>query len=136
MRLVLDASVAIKLIVAEAGSDQAIALLDRPDRRLAPDWIGIEVANALWRKFHRAELRREQVTEGLHALPAFVEEFLPATELLETACALAFQLQHPVYDCLYLAAALRGEARVVTADAAFVRAAARAGFGPQVELLT
>ena len=136
MPLVLDASVAVKLIVAEADSDRAIALLDRPDRRFAPDWIGVEVASALWNKFHRSEIVQEQVTKGLRTLPLFLDELLPANDLLHAACELALQLRHPVYDCLYLAAARRRQAVVVTADRAFAQAAERAGFKSQVELLT
>ena len=47
-RLVVDASVAIKWVVPEAGSERAITLLDHG--LVAPDLLFSECANILWRK--------------------------------------------------------------------------------------
>ena len=51
------------------------------------------------------------------------------------ALALAADLRHPVYDCLYLALALRERTCVVTADKSFHRAALAAEHGEHVRLL-
>ena len=50
---------------------------------------------------------------------------LPNSEDIEAAANLALELQHPLPDCLYLAAAERLGVALVTADRAFVRRAER-----------
>ena len=45
-----------------------------------------------------------------------VDQFEPDRELQVEALALACHLDHPVYDCLYLALARREAARILTAD--------------------
>ena len=54
----------------------------------------------------------------------------------ETALKLAIELDHTIYDCLYLALALRLETRVITADRKFHAAIHRSKrFGGIVNLL-
>ena len=48
-------------------------------------------------------------------------EFLPTRLLLEAATGIAVELDHPAYDCLYLAMASERGCRFVTADERFVR---------------
>jgi predicted nucleic acid-binding protein len=54
---VLDASVGVKLVVAEAGHERARAVLERAVREEAPmavpEFMALEVANALWAKARR-----------------------------------------------------------------------------------
>ena len=50
---------------------------------------------------------------------------LPDADDIEAAARLAMALQHPLPDCLYLAAAERLGAALITADRAFVRRAER-----------
>jgi predicted nucleic acid-binding protein len=45
--------------------------------------------------------------------------------ILSEAFILSNQLAHPIYDCLYLAAAIRNNTRVITADRRFVAAVSR-----------
>ena len=57
MRLVVDASVAVKWLVAEEGSDAADRLLAGGDDLHAPRLMASEIANALWRKARTGEIR-------------------------------------------------------------------------------
>ena len=50
MRLVVDASVAVKWLIAEEGSDAAHRLAAGADDLHAPRLMASEIANALWRK--------------------------------------------------------------------------------------
>ena len=50
MRLVVDASVAVKWLIAEEGSDAAHGLAASGDDLYAPRLMASEIANALWRK--------------------------------------------------------------------------------------
>jgi predicted nucleic acid-binding protein len=56
--------------------------------------------------------------------------------LSEKAMALSFELNHWVYDCIYLACALDLGLPLLTADRKFWNAAKRASYGDVVELLT
>jgi predicted nucleic acid-binding protein len=52
-RLVIDASIAIKWVVQEEGTEDALALRTRAEL-IAPDLIIAECANILWKKVKRA----------------------------------------------------------------------------------
>lgn len=135
MPLILDASVLLKFVVEEPGSDQAVALLDRPEVRMVPDWALIETANALWNKVKYSHLLEVHAEDSLRSLAEFVDHVVPACDLIDEALTLAFRLRHPVYDALYLALAIREKGKVVTADKEFVRAVDKSGLGHSMELL-
>ncbi len=117
MTLVVDASVALKWVLDEPGQEAADALLQ--EELIAPALWLVEAANALWRRVQRREISGEEAQERLAELfnapvtTTSIEDDLPA------AADLANRLGHPVYDCLYLALALRENTHVVTADARF-----------------
>lgn len=73
----------------------------------------------------------------LDRLAAF-ELHMPACPpaLHRAALDLATRLDHPVYDCLYLALALDRGAALATADRRFAAAITRAGALPAPRLLT
>jgi predicted nucleic acid-binding protein len=48
-------------------------------------------------------------------------KLLPTRSLLESATRIAIDLDHPAYDCLYLALAVENDCRFVTADEGFIR---------------
>jgi predicted nucleic acid-binding protein len=52
--------------------------------------------------------------------------------LIERAIAMAVALQHPIYDCLYLACAERAGAQLATADRRLVAAAQGSAFASLV----
>ena len=56
MRLVVDASVAVKWLVAEDGSEAAESLIDQRFELYAPRLLASEVSNALWRKARLGEI--------------------------------------------------------------------------------
>ncbi|HEY2708979.1 MAG TPA: type II toxin-antitoxin system VapC family toxin [Caulobacteraceae bacterium] len=122
MSLVVDASVALKWVLAEEGSAAAEALLD--ETLIAPALWLVEAANALWRRNLKGELTARESEERLLALMDAPVRTLPVEDDLSAALRLASELRHPVYDCLYLAAALRHDTRVVTADVRFSAVAA------------
>ena len=72
MRLVVDASVAVKWLVAEDGSDAARALAAGGDDLHAPRLMASEVANALWRKARLGEIERSDagaMMESVREMP-------------------------------------------------------------------
>lgn len=116
-RLVVDASVAIKWVVEEPGTAEALAL--RRYRLSAPDLLIPECANILWKKARRQEMSADEASLAARLLEHADVELTPMRRLLEPATRLAIQLDHPAYDCLYLALAQFTGCSFVTADAKF-----------------
>ena len=113
---VVDASVAIKWVVDEPGSAAAALLLDgRPLH--APPLLFVEAANAFWVMTRRGAIDLAGAADALNQLRQAPFAALPRAELVPQALTLAQRLDHPVYDCVYLALALMREVPVVTADA-------------------
>jgi predicted nucleic acid-binding protein len=111
---VADSSVALKWVVQESDSDQAELLAAA--RLEAPDLLLVECANALWRKTIQGELQVDEALESLAWLrraPVCLES---SAALLDAALELAAELNHPVYDCVYLSLAIRSGVPLVTAD--------------------
>ena len=120
MTVVVDASVACKWFVEEAGAAEADGLLVSGRNLVAPDLVIPEVCNALWRKSEAGEMGDAQATVAVDELPRFFDDLVPAVGLAARAFAIAKALRHPVYDCLYVALAERLGAHVVTADAKLI----------------
>lgn len=131
---VIDASVAIKWLVEEEGTAEALILLEKATLA-APDLVIAECANILWKKVRRQELSETEAQIGARLLEQADIEVLPTRHLLGSAISLAVELDHPAYDCLYLALALERRCRFVTADKRFqgkVREARSRHFSPLV----
>jgi len=118
--VVIDASVAVKWVVEEDGTPEAL-MLRRRARLIAPELLVAECANILWKKVQRYELSNDEAFLAARLLQAADIEFVSSRPLLETATRLAIELDHPAYDCLYLALAVDRACRFVTADERFVR---------------
>ena len=112
---VFDASVALKWLVAD-DLLAAPALAARGEfEPVAPSFIQIEVANALWKYVRTGQADLDDAVEGV-ALLAKLMNLYPDDDLLAPAQRMAARLTHSVYDCLYLALAQRLSCPLVTAD--------------------
>ena len=117
---VVDASVAVKWIVEEAFSDQAARLLDEESTLIAPELLFAEAANALWAMRRKGDFSSADLSEAIDVLgSAPVAVPYSMRQLAPSASRLALDLDHPVYDCFYLALALLEQHPVVTADRRF-----------------
>ena len=134
MSIVVDASVAVKWVLSETGSEAADALLDQ-DLMAPVLWLA-ETANVLWRKARIGDITAEQASARLSELLKAPVASLPIEPHLEPALKLALEIGHPVYDCIYLALALHHRTHVVTADRRFASAASTPARAGSVRLLT
>jgi predicted nucleic acid-binding protein len=121
MALVVDASVAIKWFVEETGADRARDLWAQHDELVAPDLLVPEVCSAIWRKARLGQIVADQALEAVGRLKTAVTHLRPTAPLATRAMRLATELDHPVYDCFYLALAEFEGSPVVTADDRLLR---------------
>ena len=116
MSFVVDASVAFKWFVPELGTEQALTLLDLRGQLIAPDLLTVEVINAMWARLRGRPDFQRTVTDAASALPRMLDTLAPSGELVGRALEMTMLLNHPLYDCIYLALAERDGLRLVTAD--------------------
>ncbi len=121
-RLVLDASVLIKLHIREADSARAALALRGKPTLLAPDLLWAECGNILWKYAGRGELEPNQAQALLDDMLRMPINIIPTADVIEAALGLALQYQRTVYDCVYLATAIQCEAVLLTADQRLVNA--------------
>lgn len=135
MTCVVDASVAVKWFVEEPGSPAASALLARGDVLVAPELILVETSNTAWKKVKRKEMTPEQGEAMVRAVPLYFDRLVQCGVLIARAYALANRLNHPVYDCLYLALAELESVNLITDDARLLKAVTGTEFKKRVRLL-
>ena len=131
----VDASVAVKWIIAEEREDVAESLLSAADSRSAPELLLVEVANVLRSKLSRGQVSHTHAQAGLRFVTTAMTSLIPDRELVGRALDIAVELEHPVYDCMYLACAEREGTKVVTADARFRRRTVQSRYASLVESL-
>jgi predicted nucleic acid-binding protein len=120
MRFVLDSSVALKLVLPEQGSAEAIRLRDEfvqgLHQLLAPDIFPIELGHAPARAERRGILHPPEGTQRLAELLAILPDLYRSLPLLPRAFDLASAARIGVYDCRYLALAEHEQCEFLTAD--------------------
>lgn len=124
MTVVVDASVAIKWVFSEPNSDLAAGLLVS-QTLLAPDLLLLECANIVGRRIRTGDISVEEGRVRLAVLKRSPVSRTSTASLLPEALDWAIRLDHPVYDCVYLALAIARNAVVVTDDRRFATAAGR-----------
>jgi predicted nucleic acid-binding protein len=129
--VVLDASVAVRWVVDEAGSDEAAALLERDVAWITPLLLLTEAASALRRKVADKALAPATAAQSLDALLQAIADgvirLVDDERVIAPALLLAMSLQHKVPDCVYLALAEREGAGIATADDRLARLARSRG---------
>ena len=118
---VVDASVALKWFVAEQGSAQARSLFNENNRLAAPELVIAEVCNGAWRLARLGVLGRTECERIAIEIGRLFDRIAELGPLAPRAMAIAQSVDHPVYDCFYVALAEREAGRLVTADGRLVR---------------
>ena len=132
-RFVIDASVAIKWVVSEPGSVEAIRLASA--ELMAPELICAECANILWKKARRGELTAAAAQAAATVLEQSGIELRTMQSAIGVAVRTAISLDHPAYDSLYLALAAAEGCPFVTADENLVRKVTQSAISGLPEVL-
>lgn len=136
-RFVFDVSVWLKLALDEPDSAAASALIEAESAYLVPDLMFAEFCNALWVRQRAGDLSGEEAQEAIEQLSLFsVFDIVWSAILIADALKLAIEVDHPVYDCFYLALAEGAGLPLVTADRAFFRAVRTRRPRTKIQLLT
>lgn len=109
-------------MIDEPDSDLADQLLDGGHDFLAPELIVAEIISATWKKRRIGSIGDAQYDDIVLRVIDGPIACRPMRPLAATAAALARALDHPVYDCFYLALAEAGNVPLVTADRRLVAA--------------
>ncbi len=127
MRLVLDASAAIEVVLARAKAGEYERILEEADQVLAPDLIIPEVVNTIW-KYHQFEnLNLNTCDQAIEFAIGLLDVLVPCKDLFREAFLLARSARQPAYDMFYLSLARREDAGFLTLDRALRREAERQG---------
>ncbi|MHA4875248.1 type II toxin-antitoxin system VapC family toxin, partial [Enterococcus faecium] len=80
--IVLDASVAVKIVSEEQDSDAAVRRVAYAGSVIAPDWMVLETAHALWKKVQAEQFDQSAAEAGIAALPQIVDRFVSSMSLM------------------------------------------------------
>ncbi len=114
-RLVVDASVICKAYFEEDNTEAAQALMASDCILIAPSLIVAEVSNIVWKRLRKGEATTEQGQMIIREVSGNIL-LISEERLADIALDIAVRLDHPTYDCFYLAAAERWDVRMVTSD--------------------
>jgi predicted nucleic acid-binding protein len=116
---VLDASVVVKWFLPEPWAEAARRLRKADLECHSPDLLLLETCNALWKHIIKGNLDIAVAREAVEALAVAPISLWGAKPLFADAFELAWKTGRSVYDCTYLALAIRRELPLVTADRRF-----------------
>jgi predicted nucleic acid-binding protein len=135
MSVVPDASVALKWFFLEQGREDARALFSGIEPLIAPDLIIPEVLNGAWKAVRHGFVPAAQVENIPNILPTCFATLARSSDLAQRALEIAIALDHPVYDCFYLALAETERTVVITADDRLLRKTRKSSFAGLVRAL-
>ena len=133
---VVDASVGIKLFVAEPFSDVVDRFFERlaadpPAHLYVPDSFYAECANILWKYTRRFGYPAENTCQDVQDLTALALRTVSTADLLEPALELALAHDLTVYDASYAALAQLLGVPLITADESLQRKLSGSGVNVQ-----
>lgn len=117
---VVDASVGVKWFIPEVHSEAARRLRSAGMTLHAPELFRLELNNVLCKRVRRGELTIREARTLQREVPRVPVRWHADEPLLLTAFGMALELQHSLYDCIYLALAVALDTPLVTGDRKFI----------------
>ena len=119
-QFVLDSSVMAKWVLPETDTPKAEKLVSdaalKGDQMISLDLAFVEVANAIWKQFHRGLATSDQTRKALDDFLQNPVHAEPANRLLKPALDIAVKYDCAVYDALFVALCQDLGLQGVTAD--------------------
>ena len=127
MRLVLDASAALEVVLKRSRAGDFIRAIQDADTVMAPELLVPEVVNAIW-KYHQFDrLDLNTCNQALELAIELADDLVSSKDLWREAFLLARKNRRPAYDMFYIALARREDAAILTMDKALRKEAERVG---------
>jgi predicted nucleic acid-binding protein len=123
VRLVLDASAALNVVLRTDRAPGFLAALEGGDLVLAPSLFHSEVSNTLWKYVRAGSLDKQTAMTRLEEALDLVDNFEADERLVTEALSQAALHDHPVYDMLYIVLTMRFGARLISADSKLLKLA-------------
>jgi len=120
VRLVLDASAAVRLVMRVESAGQVVEHISAASVVAAPSLYGSEVANALWKYVNQGSLEPETALERYEEAIALIDDFTADRELATEALAEGVRYRHPVYDLIYAVLARTTGCVLLTMDSRLI----------------
>ena len=130
--LIIDTSIAVKWLLPESLYQLARQIRFSSHQLHAPTFLDVELVNVLWKKVRKGEVDRGRAVNLIAQLPEWRLTRHPDASLVGPAFDLANRLGRTVYDCLYLALAVRLGGQMVTADERFINSLTNTAWAPFV----
>lgn len=100
--MIIDTNVAFRLVV---NPTPGVEKFFRDEFIIAPHFLLIEMHNVLRKLHHFKGIPLEQILEFRDKSLQIIDAFYPDEKLLSKAFNLSLEINHPIYDCLFLALA-------------------------------
>jgi len=127
VRLVLDASAALEVVLKRSRAGDFIRAIQDADTVMAPELLVPEVVNAIW-KYHQFDrLDLNTCNQALELAIELADDLVSSKDLWREAFLLARKNRRPAYDMFYIALARREDAAILTMDKALRKEAERVG---------
>lgn len=121
--MVVDSSVVVKWFLPESSRAEAVRLLHLYQEEritlVAPSLLMAEVANVFSKRVRRGLATASAAMDAYRLLKTNAPHLVDDRLLMDEAMTLALASGQAVYDCLYLALALRRGCDLITADRKF-----------------
>lgn len=127
MTLIIDACVAAKWFFDEEDTDYADTLLESGQGLIAPEIAPLEIMNLAWKRWRRKRITSDEAHAICERATRIYSKTEPLAKLWDRAGEIMIFLNHPIYDCLYLAFAERERVPLVTVDTRLIGAGRKLG---------
>ena len=116
MIAVLDASAAIKIVLQQTVTKKLTDYLKQADWVIAPDIFVSEVTNVFWKYHEFEDLPVKDCEYSLNKTILLIDDYIQTKELYQEAFSFSCQVNHSVYDSMYLICARRHSGIFISVD--------------------